>query len=53
MCVVSDADAHVALQRKYDLEGDAVIFAVGGEYRDPTDKRGQVEAYSGPSICDC
>ena len=45
LCVVSDTRAVGELQKLFG--GGYYAFAIGGEYRDPTDKRGHADHYNG------
>ena len=45
LCVVSDTRAVGELQKLFG--GGYYAFAIGGEYRDPTDKRGHTDHYDG------
>ena len=50
MCVVQNPEATAALRAAYDPRGTYLVFAVGGEYRDPRDSRGRSATYDGISL---
>ena len=47
LCVVTDSCAVGAIRQQFDAAQAYSAFAIGGEYRDPTDKRGEAEHYCG------
>ena len=47
LCVVTDSCAVGAIRQQFDAAQAYSAFAIGGEYRDPTDKRGKAEHYCG------
>ena len=51
LCVVSDLRAKAELQKMFDRDGSRYFaFAIGGEYRDPTDKRGKARSFDGVQL---
>ena len=48
LCVVSDTRAVGKLQKIF--KGSYYAFAIGGEYRDPKDKRGNTDHYDGIQV---
>ena len=48
LCVVSDPRAKAQLQEMLDPNGSKYLaFGIGGEYRDPQDKRGKADSFDG------
>ena len=52
LCVVSDTRAITELQQLFDPDRkkNYYAFAIGGEYKDPTDKRGNTDHYDGIQV---
>ena len=48
--MVADLEAEEALRAAYDPHGKYLVFAIGGEYRDPADSRGKQTTYDGISL---
>ena len=52
LCVISDTRAITQLQQRFDPDRKKTYyaFAIGGEYRDPTDSRGNTKHYDGIKV---
>ena len=52
LCVISDTRAITQLQQRFDPDRkkNYYAFAIGGEYRDPTDSRGNTKHYDGIKV---